>query len=68
MSETVGNFEQFFDKLNTSHNETIKELFRIQATTVRAFNSKDIPNFYESILLETSISLSYTSPSRRLSQ
>ena len=36
MSESVGNFEKLFDKLNQSHNEAIKELFRIQAVTVMA--------------------------------
>ena len=36
MSESVCNFEKLFDKLNQSHNEAIKELFRIQAVTVMA--------------------------------
>lgn len=36
MSESVCNFEKLFDKLNNSHNEAIKELFRIQAVTVKA--------------------------------
>ena len=38
MSESV--FEKLFDKLNKSHNEAIKELFRIQAVTVRALKLK----------------------------
>ena len=34
MSGTGSNFEILFDKLNKSHSEAIKELFRIQAATV----------------------------------